>query len=81
MSENRKPRQTDRVLEYLRAHKQITQLDAYLDLGIMRLGARIWEIQHELGIPVNTEMVPVQNRHGETCHVAAYSLSDKEVIA
>ena len=81
MEENRKPKQVERILDYLRTHKQITQLDAYQDLGIMRLGARMWEIQHQLGIPVITEIIEVKNRRGETCHVAAYRLSDKEVIA
>lgn len=81
MEGNRKPKQVDRILEYMRNHKQITQYDAFAELGIMRLGARIWEIRNDLGIPVSMEFIEVKNRHGETCHVAAYSLSEKEAIA
>lgn len=76
--ENRKPKQVDRVLAYLEQHGSITQMEAMTDLGIMRLGARIWEIQNDKGIPIHTEMVKVRNRHGEICRVAAYSLKTKE---
>ena len=76
--ENRKPKQVDLVLAYLNNHRYITQMEATTDLGIMRLGARIWEIQHRMGIPVQTEMIKVTNRRGEVCHVAAYSLKEEE---
>jgi hypothetical protein len=37
--------QNRRVLGYMRAHKSITPLTALSRMGVMRLGARIWELK------------------------------------
>ena len=73
MERNRRPTQAARLLEYLREHRVITQREAINELGCYRLGARIWELKHD-GHRIKTEMIPVENRWGETTHVAAYSL-------
>jgi len=64
------------VLEYMRDNGGITGLDATNDLGIQRLGARIWELKHELGYQIKSELVIVKNRRGEPCRVKRYSLSE-----
>jgi hypothetical protein len=53
-------------------HGSITQLDA-MQLGIMRLGARIYDIK-ESGIGIITETVTGKNRDGETTRFARYRL-------
>lgn len=66
--------QNDKVLNHLLEHGSITTLEAYDKLGITRLSARAWDIQHKMGIPLKTENVTVKNRYGEDCVVTRYSL-------
>lgn len=70
---NQKPKQTERVLAYMRDFGSITHLEAERDLGVMRLASRISELKKE-GYPITSKMEPVKNRHGETCYVKRYSL-------
>jgi hypothetical protein len=60
------------VIEYIRDNGSITTLDAF-GIGITRLASRIHDIKR-FGIPVDKEMISVQNRKGETCHVARYTI-------
>lgn len=69
--------QEQRVLKYLKEHKTgITQLEAYLHLGIMRLSARIFELKDK-GYNIEREMVEVTDRWGEKTRVARYYLREK----
>lgn len=70
---NKKPTQVDKVIEYVRRYGSITTLDAFLELGVSRLAARISEIEHDRGIPVRRTLVGVKNRAGDTVHVTSYS--------
>tara|TARA_R110000787_G_C13255346_1_gene429863 strand:- start:441 stop:653 length:213 start_codon:yes stop_codon:yes gene_type:complete len=65
--------QSDRVLEYLQRGKTITTLDAYSELGITRLAARVWELKQK-GYPVKSTVLKVINRFGEKCSVSEYCL-------
>lgn len=67
--------QNQRVLERLR-RGPLTQLQAYDELGITRLGARVFELKDE-GHLITSEMVTVKNRHGDDCRVAQYNLTLK----
>lgn len=60
------------VLDYLHAHKKITPLDALTKLGVMRLGARIWDLRRS-GVVIITDMVRVHTRAG-MARVAAYRM-------
>ena len=71
--------QTEMVLQYMYENGSITQLQAMMDLGCGRLGARIYDIKNKLQVPVKVEMVPVKKRNGKTAYVAQYSLVTKEV--
>lgn len=64
------------ILDYMRAHGGITPLDAANELGIQRLGARVWDLKHKHEYNIKTERVHVKNRRGETCSVAKYSLEE-----
>ena len=72
--------QTKRVLEWMQTRGPITALQAKDELGIMRLAARIYDIERGKGCDAhNVEMkiVKVSNRDGTTCRIAEYSLASK----
>lgn len=72
-SRNERPKQVDRILDYMRRYGSITTLDAMLGLGILRLASRISELK-KAGVPIRRDWAKVTNRHGETCNVLRYSL-------
>ena len=63
--------QKERIGKYLDDFGSITQLEAIRDLGIMRLGARIFEMIQE-GEPIIREMENGKNRYGQITHYARY---------
>lgn len=65
--------QTDKLLDYLREHKNVTQEEAKRALGIARLAARIHELR-DRGADIHREMVVVPSRGGHTASVAKYHL-------
>ena len=65
--------QNQRILDYLDKFGEITQFDAFIDLGIMRLASRISDLRKR-GYPISSEMVGVKNRFGEVCRVKKYTL-------
>lgn len=69
--------QNEDVLEYLKEHGTITQLEALYELGIMRLASRISDLRKN-GVPITKKMIAVKARKGRVAHVAQYSL-DKEM--
>jgi hypothetical protein len=60
----------------MRFHGTITPMEAMSDLGVGRLGARIFDLKM-LGYNIETQMIKVQNRYGERVRVAAYRLIEK----
>lgn len=70
---NKRPTQAERVLDYMRTHRAITQREALNELGVWRLASRISELKKN-GEPIIKNMVSVTNRFGETCKVAEYRL-------
>ena len=67
-----KAKQTDRVLAYIREFGSITQYDALMDLGVMRLASRISDLKRQ-GYTITGKMEAVKNRYGEKCYVKRYS--------
>ncbi len=65
--------QENRILEYLREHEYITALDAQKEFGIMRLSARIKDLQAR-GYSFKKETVTAKNRYGEQVRFTGYSL-------
>jgi hypothetical protein len=72
----KKNTQCDRLIVYLRSHRGITPMEAWNELGIYRLGARVWDLKHKRGYNIEKSMVNVPNRYGETCKVAQYRLEE-----
>lgn len=69
--------QTQRIMDYLRSYGSITQKEAMDDLGIMRLGARIYDLKRE-GVNIKTEFTTGKNRFGEVVSFARYKLEDMQ---
>lgn len=72
-----RPTQCEKILEYIRKFGSITSWQAYADLGITQLGARIWNLK-EKGYVFTTERVYCKNRLGEKTHYDVYRLVDIE---
>jgi hypothetical protein len=70
--------QNRRLLAYLRSHNahSVDPITAWAQLGIYRLGARIFDLR-QAGHKISTERMPVTNRFGEQCFVAYYKLEAK----
>lgn len=68
--------QEERVLDYLHTNGSINPMQALNDCGVMRLAARIGKIK-SMGHSIDSKMVTVKNRWGESCRVAVYSINAK----
>lgn len=71
---NKKPKQADRILSYMRSYGSITALQAMRDLGVYRLASRIHELRDN-GIGITSDNVLVQNRYGDQSKIARYTLN------
>ena len=69
--------QCERLLEYLNKHDSITQIEALNELGIMRLASRVSELNRQ-GYNIQSKMIVVKNRWGESCCIASYRLGDRD---
>ena len=63
--------QKERIRKYLDDFGSITPLEAMADLGIMRLGARIWEMIRD-GEPIVRGTDTSKNRYGQSRRYARY---------
>ncbi len=51
----------------------ISTLEAFVDLGITRLSARIWDIEHG-GVTVRRTIETGKNKNGEPVHWTRYTI-------
>ena len=65
-----------RVVEYMKNNNGITSQDAFRELGITRLSARIKELR-DIGYDISTIMVDGTNRFGEPVRYGLYRLVEK----
>lgn len=63
--------QSQRVLDYLQQGKKLTCLNAFNELGITQVAARIFELKRE-GKIILSSRIKVKNRYGEDCIVSEY---------
>ncbi len=68
-----KKTQAERVLDYIKTFGSITTLEAFKDLGVTRLSARIFELRKQ-EIEIETHRLSSKNRYGEICNYAKYTL-------
>lgn len=69
---------TERLLDWFRRVGAINPMQAWSELGIYRLAARINDLRRD-GYNIQSAFMNVKNRYGDNCHVAVYSLDEKEV--
>lgn len=69
-----KRKQRDRVLEYMMKYGSITPAEAFMELSVSRLSARIYELKHKDGYHIEKDDMTFKNRFGETCTYAKYRL-------
>ena len=67
--------QKNRILQHLQSGNTITTLQAYDQLGVTQLAARVYELRDE-GYPIHTKQIKVTNRFHEKCSVSEYYLGD-----
>lgn len=67
--------QKDRIINYIREFGSISSWEAYSDLGITQLGARIDQLKKE-GFKFRTEWESNTNRFGEKTEYKRYYLVD-----
>lgn len=65
--------QRERIIKYINDFGKITSFQAYTDLGITQLAARIFELKQE-GHEFSTQTRTSKNRYGESVHYIEYSL-------
>ena len=65
--------QNDEVLDYIRAHGSITQYEAAMALGVMRLAARIADLKAR-GVKLRAEREFNKNRNGKKVWYCRYYL-------
>ncbi len=63
----------NRIIEYMKKHRGITSQDAFRDLGITRLSARIKELR-DIGYDISTIMIEGTNRYGDRVRYGLYKL-------
>lgn len=69
--------QTEQVLRHLQDYGSITPVEAMAEYGIMRLGARIWDLKRD-GHNITSERETGVNRYNEKTHYAKYYLRKGE---
>lgn len=75
--ENKRPTQCARIRKYIEDFGSITTLEAFTELGVVRLGARISEMRSN-GIPIIDKTETVKNRYGEKCHIKRYFIKEQK---
>lgn len=65
--------QCQRVLAYIKQYGSITSWEAYRDLSITQLGARLFELKKQ-GYMFEKERINTTNRMGEKTHYDKYRL-------
>lgn len=71
------PSQKERVLKYIEKYGSISSFEAYRDLGITQLGARIWELKKD-GVKIRTRWKALYNRYLEKVTYKEYYLEEEK---
>lgn len=72
----KKPTQCQKVLDYIKQYGSITSWEAYRDLSITQLGARLFELKKK-GYVFEKERINTTNRMGEKTHYDKYILVER----
>ena len=66
--------QRERILDYMKEFGSISSLEAFRDLGITRLAARIHELERQ-GIEIKRTPESMLNRYNEKTSYTRYSVA------
>lgn len=66
--------QNEMVYDYLKKKGSITTYEAFTELFITRLSARIYDIKKMYNLDVKEEWITKKNRYGKTCSFKKYIL-------
>lgn len=77
MENNKRPTQCQRLKQYFEDFGSITTLEAFTELGVVRLGARISEMRKS-GYDIKDKQECVLNRYGEKCYIKRYYIEQGE---
>ena len=69
----KKPTQCQKILDYINRYGSISSWEAYRDLSITQLGARLFELKRK-GYVFEKERIKTTNRMGEKTHYDKYRL-------
>lgn len=67
--------QNEMIIEYLKEHKTMTPIDAFYEIGCMKLATRIGELKRE-GYNIETKMENYVTWRGEKKRHARYILHE-----
>ncbi len=68
-------KQTERILKYIDEFGSISSMEAFADLGITRLSARIFDLE-DMGIRFDRKQEAVVNRYGDKVYYTRYSIAE-----
>lgn len=66
-----------KIKNYMHEFGSISTMEAFRDLGITRLGARIMELERQ-GLQIERKSESALNRFGEKTHYTRYAIANKE---
>lgn len=69
--------QAEMILKHLEQFGAIDPMVALKEYGVMRLGARIWDLKHD-GNNIKSQTVRYKNRFGQPRHYSVYTLEEAE---
>lgn len=68
--------QTERIMKYIGEFGSISSMEAFRDLGITRLAARIADLEND-GVCFSRTREAVKNRYGEKVYFTRYSVGEQ----
>jgi hypothetical protein len=74
-----KPTQRDEVLAYMRDYGSISTFEAYTELGVTQLGARIKELENNGWQIGRLRKARVSGRTGKTVHFVEYFIKEAAI--
>lgn len=69
-----KVNQRERILDYMKEFGSISSLEAFRDLGVTRLAARIHELERQ-GVSINRTQESMLNRYKDKISFTRYSVA------
>lgn len=79
METNKRPTQVERIKKYIEDFGSISTFEAFSQLGILRLGARISEMR-KAGMNIQDKQECVKNRYGEKCYIKRYFMENNNEL-